>query len=110
MWHNTGFPVKGIFPREGSMAIVFGMVVPKNAPNKAAAYKYLDAMLEPSAQQAFAAKMGYMPAVDNAPLSGAVGEQLAMPPGLKLVMPDYPVLSKALSELNEWWLRNIQHG
>ena len=36
--------------------------------------------------------MGYPPTVDNAPLSGAVGEQLALPePRPKLVPPDYPV-------------------
>jgi len=37
------------------------MVVPKNAPNKAVAFKYMNAMLEPSAQQGFAAHMGYLP-------------------------------------------------
>ena len=62
------------------------MVVPKNAPDKDAAYKYMNALLEPSAQQGFAAHMGYLPTVDDAPLSGKVGEQLAFPdPRPKLV-------------------------
>jgi putative spermidine/putrescine transport system substrate-binding protein len=87
------------------------MVMPKNAPDKDAAYKYMNALLEPSAQQGFAAHMGYLPTVDNAPLSGKVGEQLAFPkPAPKLVPPDYPVLAKAIPELNDWWLKNIQHG
>ena len=111
MWHNGGFPVKGAFPKEGSILYVSGMVLPKNAPNKDAAYKYLNALLEPSAQLGFAAHMGYLPTVDNAPLSGTVGEQLALPqPAPKLATPDYAVLSKALPELNDWWLKNIQHG
>ncbi len=55
------------------------MVMPKNAPDKEAAYKYMNALLEPSAQQGFAAHMGYLPTVDNAPLSGRVGEQLSFP-------------------------------
>jgi len=111
MWRNGGFPVAGTFPREGSMLYVSGMVVPKNAPDKEAAYKYMNALLEPSAQQGFAAHMGYLPTVDNASLSGAVGEQLGFPdPKPKLVTPDYPVLAKVQPELDEWWLNNIQHG
>jgi putative spermidine/putrescine transport system substrate-binding protein len=111
MWHNAGFPVKGQFPREGAILYVSGMVLPKNAPNKEAAFKYMNALLEPSAQQGFAAHMGYLPTVDDAPLSGLVGEQLAIPePRPKLVVPDYAVISKAMPELNDWWLKNIQHG
>jgi hypothetical protein len=26
------------------------------------------------------------------------------------VTPDYPVLAKVQPELDEWWLKNIQHG
>jgi putative spermidine/putrescine transport system substrate-binding protein len=111
MWRNGGFPVAGTFPKEGSILYVSGMVLPKNAPDKETAYKYMNALLEPSAQQGFAAHMGYLPTVDNAPLSGSVGEQLSFPqPKPKLVTPDYPVLSKALPDLNDWWLKNIQHG
>jgi putative spermidine/putrescine transport system substrate-binding protein len=111
MWQNAGFPVKGQFPTEGSILYVSGMVVPKNAPNKEAAFKCMNAMLEPSAQQGFAAHMGYLPTVDDAPLSGSVGEQLAFPdPKPKLVTPDYAVISKSMADLNDWWLKNIQHS
>jgi putative spermidine/putrescine transport system substrate-binding protein len=111
MWRNAGFPVTGRFPKEGAILYVSGMVVPKNAPDKDAAYKYMNALLEPSAQQGFAAHMGYLPTVDDAPLSGSVGEQLSLPePRPKLVAPDYAALSKALPDLNDWWLKNIQHG
>jgi putative spermidine/putrescine transport system substrate-binding protein len=111
MWRNTGFPVTGTFPKEGAILYVSGMVLPKNAPDKEVAYKYMNALLEPSAQQGFAAHMGYLPTVDNAPLSGSVGEQLSLPdPKPHLVTPNYAVLSKALPELNDWWLKNIQHG
>ncbi len=77
MWQNGGFPVASQFPQEGAILYVSGMVVPKNAPNKAAALKYMNALLEPSAQQGFAAQMGYLPTVTNAPLTGKVAEQLA---------------------------------
>lgn len=111
MWRNNNFPVRGNFPKEGAILYVSGMVMPKNAPDKDTAHKYMNALLEPSAQQGFAAHMGYLPTVDNAPLAGKVGEQLAFPdPKPKLVTPDYAVLSKASAELNDWWLKNIQHS
>jgi putative spermidine/putrescine transport system substrate-binding protein len=111
MWQNAGFPVKGSFPKEGAILYVSGMVLPKNAPDKEAAYKYMNAMLEPPAQQGFAEHMGYLPTVDDAPLSGKVGEQLAFPdPKPKLVSADYPVFAQALPDLNDWWLKNIQRG
>ncbi len=111
MWQNSDFPVKGNFPKEGAILYVSGMVMPKNAPDKEGAYKYMNALLEPSAQQGFAAHMGYLPTVSDAPLSGKVGEQLALPdPRPKLVTADYGVLAKATPDLNDWWLKNIQHS
>jgi putative spermidine/putrescine transport system substrate-binding protein len=111
MWQNAGVPVKGAFPKEGSVLYVSGMVMPKNAPDKEAAYKYMNALLEPSAQEGFAAHMGYLPTVDNAPLSGKVGEQLAFPETApKLVPPDYAVISKMIPDMNDWWLKSIEHA
>lgn len=110
MWQNAGIPVKQAFPKEGAVLYVSGMVVPKNAPNKEAAFKYIDAMLEPSAQRGFAQYMGYLPTVTNAPLSGKVGEQLALPdPAPKLVVPDYAFTTKVQPEMADWWKKTIQH-
>ena len=47
MWENAGIPVAAAFPKEGCILYVSGMVIPKNAPNKEAAYKYINALLEP---------------------------------------------------------------
>lgn len=107
MWKNAGVPVKGQFPDEGAMAYISGMVMPRNAPDKAVAHKYMNALLEPSAQQGFAAHMGYLPTVANAHLTGQVADDLAIPEGAKLVQPDYPVIAKATADLNDWWLKNI---
>ena len=110
MWQNAGIPVKASFPKEGCILYVSGMVVPKNAPNKDGAFAYLNAMLEPSAQQNFAAKMGYLPTVDDAPLAGKVAEQLALPdPPPKLLVPDYAVTSKMQAEMQDWW-KKTAHG
>ena len=72
-------PGDGAFPKEGAILYVSGMVVPKNAPDKEAAWKYVNALLEPSAQQGFAEHMGYLPTVDDATLTGKIAEQLAFP-------------------------------
>ncbi len=111
MWQNAGFPVKGRYPREGAILYVSGMVVPKNAPDKDAAWKYVNALLEPSAQQGFAAHMGYLPTVDDAALTGKIAEQLALPdPRPKLVQPDYPYTTKVQAEMQDWWDKNVQHA
>jgi putative spermidine/putrescine transport system substrate-binding protein len=110
MWQNAGIPVAAAFPKEGCILYVSGMVVPKNAPNKAAAFKYVNAMLDPRAQLGFAEHMGYLPTVDNAPLSGKVAQQLALPdPAPKLVNPDYAVTTKIQPEIADWWKKTIQH-
>ena len=109
MWSNAGFPVKGSYPEEGAILYVSGMVMPKNAPNKDAAFKYMNALLEHAAQRGFAEHMGYLPTVGDAGLTGKVAEQLAVPEGAKLVQPDYPTIAKASAELNDWWLKNIAH-
>jgi putative spermidine/putrescine transport system substrate-binding protein len=109
MWQNAGIPVKASFQKEGCITYISGMSIPKNAPNKKGAYDYLNAMLEPSAQQGFAAKMGYLPTVDNAPLSGKVAQQLALPADLKLVVPDFAVTSKVQADMQDWW-KKTAHG
>jgi putative spermidine/putrescine transport system substrate-binding protein len=110
MWQNAGIPVAASFPKEGCILYVSGMVIPKNAPNKEAAFAYLNAMLEPQAQLGFAANMGYLPTVTNATLTGKVADQLALPnPPPKMVSPDYEVTAKALPVENDWWKKSIEH-
>jgi putative spermidine/putrescine transport system substrate-binding protein len=74
-------------PKEGTFAIVFGMGIPKNAPNKAGAYAYLNAMLDPSVQRAYAAKMGYSPTVTNAALPSDLSLYKLTSAEKKLVKP-----------------------
>ena len=111
MWQNAGIPVKASFQTEGSVLYMSGMVVPKNAVNKPAAYRYLNAMLDPSAQRGFAEKMGYLPTVDNSPLAGVVGEQLALPsPAPNMMLPDYRIVGKLQGQTSEWWKKNVQRA
>jgi putative spermidine/putrescine transport system substrate-binding protein len=107
MWQNADFPVKGTIPQEGGVIYVSGMVMAKNAPDKEGAYAYLNALLEPAAQQGFAQHMGYLPTVSDAHLTGKIAEQLALPEGAKLVQPDYEKVAAVTPEINDWWLKNI---
>ena len=107
MWQNAEFPVAGAVPEEGGIIYISGMVVPKNAPDKDAALKYMNALLEPSAQRGFAANMGYIPTVNDADLTGKIAGQLELPKDAKLVQPDYTKITTASAELNDWWLKNI---
>jgi putative spermidine/putrescine transport system substrate-binding protein len=110
MWQNAGIPVAAAFPKEGCILYVSGMVIPKNAPNKEAAFAYLNAMLEPQAQLGFAEHMGYLPTVGNATLTGKVAEQLALPtPEPKMVPPEYAVTGPAMSGEHDWWQKSIEH-
>jgi putative spermidine/putrescine transport system substrate-binding protein len=111
MWQNAGISVAASFPKGGAVIYVSGFVVPKNAPNKPAAYAFLNAALEPSAQQGFAADMGYLPTVNNAPLTGKVAAQLALPtPPPRLVTPDYAFDAKATAPFQSWWQSKVQQG
>jgi putative spermidine/putrescine transport system substrate-binding protein len=111
MWRNAGINIAAAFPHEGCIIYVSGMVVPRVAPNKANAFRYLNAMLEPTAQLGFAARMGYLPSVDNAPLEQPVAAQLSLPdPKPRLVVPDYAYTTRVQSEINDWWIRLVTHS
>lgn len=110
MWQNGGFPIKASFPKEGCIAYVATMTVPKNAPNKKGGLEYLNAMLEPQPEIAFAQDMGYLPPRTDTQLPGKLGEELALPADLKTVVPDYPYVTKVQSDIADWWKKTIQRG
>ena len=66
MWKKAGIPVEHAVPAEGATSICFEMAVPKNARNRDGGMAYLNAMLDPRAQTAFADRMGYAPTVNDA--------------------------------------------
>ena len=61
-WTKDGLPLAIAYPEEGAVAITFGAVMPRKAPNKDAAYAYLNAMLDPKAMADLAAASFYAPA------------------------------------------------
>ena len=79
-----------------SSAYVSGFAIPKNAPNKAGAYAFLDAALEPSVQEGFAVDMGYNPVVRNAKIAPDLRARIGFTPEEEklLVNPDLEFLAK----------------
>jgi putative spermidine/putrescine transport system substrate-binding protein len=109
-WQNAGIPVTSIAPVEGALAYISGFVIPKNAPNKDGAYAYLDAMLEKSAQEAFAVDMGYNPTVSNATVAPDLNKRIGFTPEeiKKLVDLDYDYMNKNDIALKEWWDKELK--
>ncbi|NJO35323.1 MAG: extracellular solute-binding protein, partial [Rhodospirillales bacterium] len=109
-WQNAGIPVESIAPTEGTLAYVSGFVIPKNAPNKDGAYAYIDAMLEPAAQEAFAIDMGYNPTVTNAKVAPDLNKRIGFTADeIKgLVDLDYGHMMEHDVALKEWWDKELK--
>lgn len=107
MWQRAGIPVEIVVPKEGVVLYISDMSVPKNARNKEAAYAYLDAMLDPRPQAAFAATMGYAPTVQNATLPAELSAKVLLPPEIQssFMVQDQAYLAKNDAQLQEWWNR-----
>jgi putative spermidine/putrescine transport system substrate-binding protein len=109
-WQNAGINVQTIAPKEGVPMYVSGFVIPKNAPNKAGGYAYLDAMLEASAQEGFAADMGYNPTVTNAKVPDDLRKRIGFTDEeeKRLVDLDYGYMAKNDSAFKEWWDKSFK--
>jgi putative spermidine/putrescine transport system substrate-binding protein len=109
-WQNAGISVQAITPTEGALAYVSGFVIPKNSPNKDGAYAYLDAMLDKSAQEAFAVDMGYNPTVSNAVVAPDLNKRIGFTSEevKKLVDLDYDYMNKNDIDFKEWWDKELK--
>ena len=109
-WQNAGINVQTVAPREGVPMYVSGFVMPKNAPNKAGAYAYLDAMMAPSAQEGFAVDMGYNPTVTNAKVPPEVQKRIGFTDDEKkrLVDLDYGYMGKNDVAFQDWWNKSFK--
>jgi putative spermidine/putrescine transport system substrate-binding protein len=109
-WQNAGISVDSVAPSEGALAYISGFVIPKNAPNKEGAHAYLDAMLEKSAQDAFAVDMGYNPTVTNATVADDLNKRIGFTADeiKKLVDLDYDYMNKQDVALKDWWDKELK--
>ncbi len=104
-WQDAGANIITVAPKEGLITYVSGFSIPKNAPNKAGAYAFLDAALEPSVQEGFAADMGYNPVVGNAKVKPDLKKRIGFTDeeAKLFVNPDLDFIAKRAAELKDFW-------
>jgi putative spermidine/putrescine transport system substrate-binding protein len=104
-WQNAGIPVESVAPSEGIPLYISGFSIPKNAPNKENAYLYMNAMLEKSAQEAFAVDMGYNGTVTGLSIAPDLQKRIGFTPEeeKRLKDLDYGYLAKNDAAMKEWW-------
>ncbi|HEY6714944.1 MAG TPA: extracellular solute-binding protein [Reyranella sp.] len=109
-WQNAGINIETVAPKEGVPMYVSGFGMPKNAPNKAGAYAYLDAMMEAPAQEGFAVDMGYNPTVTNAKVPDDVQKRIGFTDEEKkrLVDLDYGYMAKNDTAFQDWWNKSFK--
>ena len=109
-WQNAGIKVNTVAPKEGIPMYVSGFVMPKNAPNKAGGYAWLDAMMAASAQEGFAVDMGYNPTVTDAKVPEDLQKRIGFTPEeqKRLVDLDYGYMAKNDVEFQDWWNKSFK--
>jgi putative spermidine/putrescine transport system substrate-binding protein len=107
MWKKAGIPLSHVVPAEGAMPIVFEASVPRNARNKKGGFAYLDAMLDPKAQAAFADQMGYVPTVSDAVLPEDIARQVSLSEAdrARMLKPDYKYQMERSQRTLDFWNR-----
>ena len=110
MWKKAGIPLAHVVPKEGAASIVFEASVPRNARNKQGGFAYLDAMLDPKAQVAFADKMGYVPTVSDAVLPEDIAKQVALGEDdrARLLKPDYKYQTERSQRTLDFWNKQFK--
>lgn len=110
MWQKAGIPLRHVVPEEGATSITYEMGVPRNARNKAAGWRYLDAMLDIRAQSAFADRMGYVPTVTDAPLPPELAARISLTPEqqARLRTPDYAYQARMAPRVLEFWNKEFK--
>ncbi len=110
MWKKSGIPVEASIPSEGAVPVLFEAGVPRNARNKESAWKYMNAMLDPAAQAAFADRMGYVPTVKDAKLPADLAKQISLTDAQqeKLHTPDYAYMQREQGSILDFWNKEFK--
>lgn len=110
LWKNNGLPIDMAYPKEGAIAIAFGVGVPKKASNKEAAYEYLNAMLSPDGMASIARKTYYSVTTNDASLSPAEKAALEFTDAQKekLHFVNYEYAAQNDAAWQDWWNKEFK--
>ncbi|WP_138466565.1 PotD/PotF family extracellular solute-binding protein [Poseidonocella sp. HB161398] len=109
-WRKGGIDLGWVIPEEGAFPAVYEAAVPKNARNAEGGMAYMSALLDPAAQAAFAAKMGYLPTVSN----GSIPPELEAEIGFteaernRLWQPDLDFIMENQAAMLDAWNRILK--
>jgi putative spermidine/putrescine transport system substrate-binding protein len=109
-WQSAGLPIEIVAAAEGIPLYISGFAMPKNARNKGGAYAYLNALLAPQAQAAFAHDLGYNPTVTNADLPPELERRIGFAPDDRLLPLDHTYIVRADAQLRDWWDATFNRG
>ena len=102
---ESGQEFKSVVPDEGTREYVSSSCIPANSQNVDAAYEYLNAQLDPSAQQGFAEKMFYAPTVTNVELDPKLQASISLTEeeAARIYTPDMAAITEAMPEMGRLW-------
>ncbi|MDS1139035.1 extracellular solute-binding protein [Pusillimonas sp. SM2304] len=111
-WSKAALPVAYVFPKEGALPATFCAGLSGGGKNGACAARYLNSMLEPQAQLAFAETMGYAPTVLNATLPPSLQDSVGFNSAQldQLVPVNFELLMQNKSQLLDFWNRQFRAG
>jgi putative spermidine/putrescine transport system substrate-binding protein len=107
---RTKFPLKFVFPKEGTTAIQAAAAVVKGAKNADMAAKFLNYLVGQEAQELMAEKLGWLPTNKKAKLPTDMSAIITSPPGSgdNLVAVDWAYLGAQHPAWIERWNKEIE--
>ncbi|AOB31537.1 ABC transporter substrate-binding protein [Bordetella sp. H567] len=111
-WKKAGLPVDYVFPKEGALPATFEAGIAVGSKAQDCAFPYLNAMLDPRAQRAFAETMGYAPTVSNAALPPELQQAVGFSGAeLERIVPvDFALVMKHKGQMLDFWNRDFRNG
>ncbi|MGE0212059.1 MAG: polyamine ABC transporter substrate-binding protein [Parvibaculaceae bacterium] len=107
---RTSFPLKFVFPKEGTTAIQTTISVVKNTKNADMAEKFINYFIGTEAQELMAQKLGWMPANKKAKLPSDMAAIIASPEGSgdNMMSIDHALIAQERPAWVERWNKEIE--
>jgi putative spermidine/putrescine transport system substrate-binding protein len=105
-----GVKLTPVFPTEGTVAVTFGAVIPKKAPNKAGALFYGNALIDPAGMAGLAQQSFYAPANKKAVLPPEASKTIEFTEGERKILRsrNNGFWAENRGALLEWWNKEFK--